>query len=285
MQTPQEKPLSVIQSAQEYLQEKINSVCFHVFWILSKSNDIKQTYASEIDFSKIQIHPNRLIEVWKVTKQGMLYHLFTHYLLLFLWKWWIFYVKDELVIRDTDIFSQNDKYGMEYDLYLSFLSGIEFDPIILNFEFIRKNKAIMEDHLEKMIVNFEENNKKYVQKVFQKQMQKTLSSHKEQLYMWRYVALADLLWLMNIWFVKDFSIEAHMIETIETIPYHVKPIFMTSMFQEIFGNAKSIKVTQENYQEIKQKIQIARENFLRDLWVENFSDKKEISQRLIERFQ
>jgi len=86
-------------------------------------------------------------------------------------------------VSDTDIFSQGDKYGMEYDLYLSFLSGIEFDPIILNFEFVSKNKIIIETHLEQMIKNFEESNKKYVQKVFQKQMKQTLSSHKEQLYM------------------------------------------------------------------------------------------------------
>ena len=116
-------------------------------------------------------------------------------------------------------------------------------------------------------------------------MKQTLSSHKEQLYMWRYVALADLLGLMNIGFVKDFTIEGHMIEMIDSIPYDTKPIFMAPMFQEIFWTTKSINVTKENYQEIKQKIQIARENFLRDLWVENFSDKKEISQRLIERFQ
>ncbi len=285
MKIPQEKPQSVIQSAQEYFQEKINSVRLHVFWILSKSSDIEHTYASEIDFSKTHIHPNRLIEVGKITKNGMLHHLFSHYLLLFLAKWWVFYVKDELVVSDTDIFSQGDKYGMEYDLYLSFLSGIEFDPIILNFEFVSKNKIIIETHLEQMIKNFEESNKKYVQKVFQKQMKQTLSSHKEQLYMWRYVALADLLGLMNIGFVKDFTIEGHMIEMIDSIPYDTKPIFMAPMFQEIFWTTKSINVTKENYQEIKQKIQIARENFLRDLWVENFSDKKEISQRLIERFQ
>jgi len=39
---------------------------------------------------------------------------------------------------------------------------------------------------------------------------------------------------MNIGFVKDFTIEGHMIEMIDSIPYDTKPIFMAPMFQEIF---------------------------------------------------
>ncbi len=276
----------ILKKVQGIFQETVNRVVSHVMHIVSSNTNIRYIYANEFQGPFQNIDSERLIEVWKITEWGMCDHLLTHYVLYFLSRGGTYYCNGRFYSSNEEMFSEYDKYGMEYDLYLSFLSGIKFYDQILDFQFVQKHTSTIKHYLEILVstTDVTENEKIYFSHILDENLEKTFSSEQEQKYMLRYLFLADLLGLVDVWFMKDFSISSVMIESTKIGRYDVKPLFMLDIFNEIFGKNQVLDVTQENYQEIKEKIQKARENFLIKLWVQDFINKKEISQKLLESF-
>lgn len=268
----------------------IRNICVwedeQIFWLTSW----ERLFVSDFThLNKSFIFERDIQAIWKITESWMTSHLFSHYFFYFIKKSWFFFSDGWIRYNWEDISKIHDKYCIEHDLWMLFLAWEKFDHKILDFEFIEDSISYIWKIFDDYTIEFHQEAKQNLATILQKNIDEVLVKKRdiEQKYMLQYLFLADVLWLCDdVGFLKEFYMTSEILIEFPVWIFSLrKPIFMTSMFQEIFGNAKSIKVTQENYQEIKQKIQIARENFLRDLWVENFSDKKEISQRLIERFQ
>lgn len=228
--------------------------------------------------------------VWKITGKWIQRHYLSHIFLYLLKisgihiKWW------KLYFDDSEKLDWADEYWFEYDLYLSYISWVKFHHNMFNIVFIENNNHILNDCFNTLVKKYSRQESSELLKIYTMNLSKFLSHNRksEQKKMIELFRLADLLWVIEGEFGKEFYIDASMMEVVffkEIWIYHTKPFFVQDIIAEIFWKNKTIKITEENYWEMKKKFQDTREKYLKDIWVEDIDDQKEIAQKLQQKYE
>lgn len=225
-----------------------------------------------------------------VTEKWMMHHYLSHIFLYCFKMSGIFLRGGKIYFDNKNILNNSDTYWFEYDLYLSYVSGIQFDHYIFNIDFVNNNQHILWKYFSQFTQNNNSDEKIELLKIFNKNLDIFLwkNRDKEQQKMIELFRLADLLWVIDGCFGRDFFIDASFIEILywnETSIYAKKPFFVQEIIVEIFWENKTIKITEENYWEMKQKFQDIREKYLKDIWVEDIDNQKEIAQKLQQKYE
>lgn len=221
-----------------------------------------------------------------ITSSGMEHHFLSHFMYYFLLMSGVRWTDEGNIVFGKEHYKE-DKYGLNYDIYVSFLVNIPLKYDILDLGLIEKNMWEVSRYFESFAQKFDEEISQELQKIFERNAKKIFQEKRleEQLYMMRYLQLADLLWVMNVGFTQDFSIDSLMfLQDVKEFT-EIKPIFMLEIFQEVFWQNTTLEITRENYYKMKENFQISRKNFLISSWVQNIHDKKEISKKLMQKFQ
>lgn len=262
-----------------YFLEETNQILS--WWNITKyypnTKNIKlHTHTSESDIKYVKC----------ITKEWMWHHFMSHYFLYLLKMSWIVVQNWKIVLNNHDIVIDYDKLGLDYDIYLSYLAGIKLESYYFNIDIVKKNQKIIWGYFEQLTKELDIWIKNELYQVVNKNLERYLWKNQklEQEDLLNNLRLADLLGLVEVWKWKNYYICWSMLKEFkwdqDTSLYESKPGFMLEIIQNIFWENKTIKITKENYKEMKDKFRKERELYLKKIWVTDLWNKKEIEEKL-----
>lgn len=262
-----------------YFLEETNQILswWNITKYYSNTKDIKlHTHTSESDISYVKY----------ITKKWMWHHFMSHYFLYLLKMSWIVVQNWKIVLNNHDIVIDYDKLGLDYDIYLSYLAGIKLESYYFDIDIVKKNQKIIWVYFEQLTKELDIGIKNELHQLVNKNLEIYLWKNQEleQEDLLNNLRLADLLGLVEVWKGKDYFICWSMLKEFkwdqDTSLYESKPGFILEIIHYIFWENKTIKITSENYEEMKEKFKQARISFLTKIWVIDFNDQKEIEEKL-----
>jgi len=223
-----------------------------------------------------------------ITEEWMKKHYLTHIILYFLGKKWILSLNQEKLEKSKEHISVllliKDKMEFSYDLYSMYLYDIKFQENIFNQKFLLKNQDLIHKILKDIYIDIlqEWTDKLGIIDIIDFNINNISNNDQKQFdYLEK---ISDLLWILDIWFKWNFEISSSffsqnffknrgsMIDS--------KWIYIVPIIYKIFWNKKSIKITKDNYNEIKELFKNTRVEYLNDLGVEDINDKLEIKKTI-----
>jgi len=167
-----------------------------------------------------------------------------------------------------------------YDLYIMYIYWTEFNENIFNEEFLLKNNELINKHIDDWYIWQIQNwvDEFNIKEIVNLNLNNISRNDKKEFLLLEQVS--DLLWLLDTWFKSNFEISSSLLYYDWPINGEVLPAYVIPIIYEIFWDKKSIKITKNNYEEIKNKFKSARVNYLTSLGIKDFSDKKEIKEKI-----
>lgn len=227
--------------------------------------------------------------IWLMTGKWLSDHLVTHLLIYILGLDWISILENKIIIvKDNQAIYDDNPLWILYDLLLSYIAWIKLDNDSLNLDSLLNNKSVLTYFFNIIYNNNGIELTEEIFSIFSKRYKKVKKdgSRKIESELNKWNIWADILGVMELWFKKDFYISWWIVkEQYKNNWLYVLevPLFLLPILESVFWQNKTIKVTKDNYEEIKQKFQETRVNYLKNLGVKNLSNQKEISKKILER--